>query len=74
MPFDCQHGRRLGPDACLTNCPASPPVFDVIRIERADQVPPAEPHLIDVAVLDMHHGWPNLGHDAILHAIQNAVQ
>ncbi|MEK6629612.1 MAG: hypothetical protein AABY89_02630 [Acidobacteriota bacterium] len=73
MPFDCLHRQRLGPEVCLTNCPASPPVFDVIRIERADQVPPPEPHLIDVAVLDMHHGWPNLGHDAILHAIQSAV-
>ena len=73
MPFDCRHRHRHGHKACLTNCPASPPVFDVVRVRRHADVPPALPHLIDVAVLDMHHGWPNLGHDAILHAMQNAV-
>jgi hypothetical protein len=28
---------------------------------------------VDVALLDMHHGWPNLGHDAIVYGIQNIV-
>ena len=73
MPFDCRHRQRHGHEACLTSCPASPPVFDVVRARRPGDVPSSEPHLIDVAVLDMHHGWPNLGHDAILHAMQNAV-
>jgi hypothetical protein len=26
-----------------------------------------------VAVLDMNHGWPNLGHDSLVHAVQDAV-
>jgi hypothetical protein len=73
VPFDCLHRQRFGHEACLTTCPASPPVFDVVRVGRADAVPPADPRLIDIAVLDMHHGWPNLGHGAILHAMQNAV-
>ncbi|MCX6549391.1 MAG: hypothetical protein NTY02_00025 [Acidobacteria bacterium] len=73
MPFDCRFRQRHGQEACLTRCPAAPPVCDVVRVERPDQVPPARPNLIDIAVLDMHHGWPNLGHGAILHAMQNAV-
>ncbi len=29
--------------------------------------------MIDVVLLDMHHGWPNLGHEALVHGLQNAV-
>jgi hypothetical protein len=72
MPFDCRHRQRFGPESCLSQCPAAR-VFQVVRVRKATEVPPAEPHLVDVAVLDMHHGWPNLGHDAILHAMQNAL-
>jgi len=36
------------------------------RIERPeDELPPQE-NCVDIAVLDMNHGWHNLGHDAIL--------
>ena len=35
--------------------------------------PRPEPHLVDVALLDMHHGWPNLGHEALVDVIQSAV-
>ena len=73
MPFDCLHRERYGPEACLTTCPAAPPVFDVVRVRHADDVPPADPAFIDIAVLDMHAGWPNLGHGAILQAMQNAL-
>jgi len=73
MPFDCRHRQRFGPDACLSGCPAAPPVFQAVRVQRRGDVPPPEPHVVDVAVLDMHHGWPNLGHDAILQAMQNAL-
>lgn len=48
-------------------------MFDVIRVAGPADVPPARPDRIDIAVLDMHHGWPNLGHGAILQAMQNAV-
>jgi hypothetical protein len=45
-------------------------VFETIRVERAaDRLPPT-PDAVDVAVLDMNHGWPNIGHDAILLGIQ----
>ncbi len=29
--------------------------------------------MVDVALLDMHHGWPNLGHEALADVIQSAV-
>ncbi len=73
MPFDCRHRQRFGSEACLSSCPAAPPVFDAVLVRRPDDLPAADPGLIDVAVLDMHLGWPNLGHGAILQAMQNAV-
>jgi hypothetical protein len=48
------------------------PPFEYHRVERPEDVPPADPRAIDVAVLDMNHGWPNLGHDSIVHAIAEA--
>src|SRR5690606_13869701 len=26
---------------------------------------------LDVAVLDMNHGWPNLGHDSVVHSLRH---
>ncbi len=72
MPFDCQHRRRFGPEACLTDC-AAKAVFSAAPVGRRGGEPPADARIIDIAVLDMHHGWPNLGHDAIVHAVRNAV-
>lgn len=75
MPFDCLHRQKHGAHACLTDCPASAVLGGCryARVERAGDLPPADPGIVDVAVLDMHHGWPNLGHDAIVHAVQNVI-
>jgi hypothetical protein len=75
MPFDCQYRATHGQEACLTACPTTreKPTFVFARVERLEQLPPAEADILDVALLDMHHGWPNLGHDAIVHAVQNIV-
>ena len=75
MPFDCQFRATHGQDACVDRCPTTgtSPTFVFARVERSTDLPPVEPHTIDIAVLDMHHGWPNLGHDAIVHGVQNAV-
>lgn len=75
MPFDCRYRRMHGPDACAAACAATAPtpVFRHVRVDRAGDEPPADPAVVDVALLDMHHGWPNLGHDALVHAVQNAV-
>jgi hypothetical protein len=75
MPFDCTHRALHGADICVTACPTHADVggFQFARVERDQAAPPAETTTIDVALLDMHHGWPNLGHDALVHAVQNAV-
>jgi hypothetical protein len=75
MPFDCQFRAAHGQDACLLRCPTTgeDPVFSFARVERGDELPPIDDETVDIALLDMHHGWPNLGHDAIVHAVQNIV-
>jgi hypothetical protein len=69
--FKIQHGRQF----CVTDCPAAVPcgVFDYARIERPEDVPPEDARTVDVAVLDMNHGWPNLGHDSLVHAVLDAA-
>ena len=41
--------------------------FEYVRL--TDSVPAASPRFIDVALLDMNHFWPNVGHDALVHAV-----
>ena len=36
------------------------------RVERTGDEPSAEKDVVDVAVLDMNHGWANLGHESIV--------
>ena len=35
--------------------------FEYVRV--TDSEPPPDRDRIDVAILDMNHAWPNLGHD-----------
>jgi hypothetical protein len=60
---------------CLTDCPTRREAggFRFARVERAVDLPPVDPSVVDVALLDMHHGWPNLGHEALADVIQSAV-
>ena len=44
--------------------------FEVVTASGTGAVPTDE-RVIDIAILDMNHGWPNLGHGAIVHALQN---
>jgi len=75
MPFDCQYRLTHGQDVCVTDCPTTSgqPTFAFARVKRDGDAPAAEPTAVDIALLDMHHGWPNLGHDAISYGIQNIV-
>jgi hypothetical protein len=40
-----------------------------VRVESGADVPAPDPWAVDVAVLDMNHGWPNLGHDSLVHSL-----
>jgi hypothetical protein len=75
MAIACHNKARFGASFCLTTCAATPGegVFDYARVEGPGDVPPADPRVVDVAVLDMNHGWPNLGHDSLVHAVQDAT-
>src|SRR5260221_8940710 len=46
--------------------------FEYVRAEHG--APAASPDRIDVALLDMNHSWPNVGHDAIVHAVLDASE
>ena len=65
MPFDCDHRRTHGPDACPAACQAvAHGAFAYVRADKAADLPRPEPGSLDVFVLDMNHGWPNIGHAA----------
>ncbi len=40
--------------------------FSYHRVERPEDELPADLRFLDIAVLDMNHGWHNLGHDAVV--------
>jgi hypothetical protein len=49
--------------------------YDFFEYARAaDSVPQADRSRIDIAVLDMNHSWPNVGHDSVVHAILEAAE
>jgi hypothetical protein len=71
MPFLCRHKLPGNAHFCGSEHPAEAPcgAFEYARVERPEDLPPADPRIVDVAVLDMNHGWPNLGHDCLVHAL-----
>ncbi|HXY40410.1 MAG TPA: hypothetical protein VEQ10_12100, partial [Vicinamibacteria bacterium] len=60
MPLVCAYKAQNGRGFCATDCPAQAPcgVFETVRVERPEQLPEPGERTIDVAVLDMNHGWP----------------
>ncbi len=75
MPFDCRHQYVHGHDACASACPTreTGSGFVYQRATSHQPAPPADAHVVDVAVLDMHHGWPNLGHAAVIRSLRQVV-
>jgi hypothetical protein len=75
LPIACRNKGRFGQEFCLAQCEAATGggLFEYARVEQPADVPAPAAHVIDVAVLDMNHGWPNLGHDSLVHAVQDAV-
>jgi hypothetical protein len=47
--------------------------FDVVRVERASDVPPRDARVVEVALLDMNHGFPNVGHDAMVALLRDVT-
>lgn len=43
--------------------------FHIVRVERPEDQPAADERVVEVALLDMNHGWPNLGTGSILAAL-----
>jgi hypothetical protein len=72
MPLACRISAEHGRDACTESCPtrATALSFRYERVEGGQAAPPAESQVVDVALLDMNHGWPNLGHDSLVHAVR----
>jgi hypothetical protein len=71
MLFECSLQQARGEEFCLGECPArAAGAFEHVRVEHEDQRPPNDPSAVDVVILDMNHGWPNIGHDAIVMGIQ----
>jgi hypothetical protein len=71
MLFECSLQQARGEEFCLGECPArAAGAFEYVRVEHEDQRPPNDPSAVDVVILDMNHGWPNIGHDAIVMGIQ----
>jgi hypothetical protein len=75
MPLACRFSTEHGRDACAADCPTRVPcgTFLYARVERGQEPPPPDERIVDVAVLDMNHGWPNLGHDSLVHAVREVV-
>jgi hypothetical protein len=46
--------------------------FEYVRLDD-DSLPPSSRDRIDVALLDMNHFWPNVGHDSLVHVVLEAA-
>lgn len=47
--------------------------FEAVRVERSGDLPTRDESTIEVALLDMNHEYPNIGHDAIVTALRDAT-
>ena len=46
--------------------------FEYARVD-GPVAPPDRAH-VDVAILDMNHNWPNVGHDSLVRAVREAAE
>ena len=75
MPIACRNKLRFGKQFCISECPVARPgsPFRFVRVRHPGEIPPVDERTIDVAVLDMNYGWPNLGHDSLVLAVMDAA-
>ena len=70
----CEHKRAREVAVCPPDCGALVRgVFERVRLAPGTAPPAADPAIVDVAVLDMNHGWPNVGHDSVVAAVQEVA-
>ena len=48
--------------------------FTHARLAPGAAAPPRDPAIVDVAVLDMNHGWPNVGHDSVVATVREGAE
>ena len=75
LPVTCRNKIDHGKAFCVSDCPATPEggVFLYSRVNAPADLPPRDDRVVDVAILDMNHGAPNLGHDSLVHAVMDAA-
>lgn len=49
-------------------------MFRYTHVGSRQDLPPADAGVVDVVLLDMNFGLPNLGHDSLVHAIRESAQ
>ena len=54
--------------------PPDSATFAFSRVARGADLPPPDPRVIDIALLDLYFELPNLGHDSLLHIIEGVAQ
>jgi hypothetical protein len=47
--------------------------FEYVQLPD-DSLPPEDVSKIDIAILDMNHAWPNVGHDSLVHAVLETAE
>lgn len=57
-----------------TRKPVDFEMFRYTRVTSRRELPPADAGIVDVVLLDMNFGLPNLGHDSLVHAIHESAQ
>ena len=74
MPNSCAYKRTRGISSCGSDCTAiASGVFEHLRLAPGTALPDRDSHIVDVAVLDMNHGWPNVGHEGVVAAFKDAA-
>jgi len=74
VPHSCAYKRTHGVSYCGPDCTAlSSGVFEHVRLAPGAPLPDRDPNIVDVAVLDMNHGWPNVGHEGVVAAFKEAA-
>ena len=73
VPNLCEHKRARGVSYCGADCTAlKSGLFSHLRLSPGASLPERDPNIVDVAILDMNHGWPNVGHEGVVSAFQDA--